>query len=206
MPTQRLCFRFMPGSRGRHLQLAQSLQRVNRCPWVDEPVASLSHVTTALVPHLAENRCATLKTAKGKSLECCELEDQYESEIRRLNTQLAQAKRISPTEERHDLPTTIDVLEADVKCLRAEMRRIENIMRQRRDSALNDLSGAEMTAASATTPSPLSREYPLTPHTQDTNTTTLSPPTSELLNQFSLDFCRSHLLCSTSCKRRYSYD
>ncbi|KAG8270521.1 hypothetical protein J6590_084008 [Homalodisca vitripennis] len=98
----------------------------------------------------AEKRCIDLNIGfKDKSVVCCELEEQYDTEVNSLTEQLTdyksenerlrnqldealdtnaliagyEAKLTTLTAERKNLLTTMEVLEADVKCLRAKQRR-----------------------------------------------------------------------------------
>ncbi|KAG8291249.1 hypothetical protein J6590_065116 [Homalodisca vitripennis] len=132
----------------------------------------------------AKKRCIDLNIGfKDKSLVCCELEEQYDTEVNSLTEQLTdyksenerlrnqldkaldtdaliagyEAKLTTLTDERKNLLTTMEVLEADVKCLRAELRRAESRAKQRRSSAGDDiLSGISMSEA-------ICGQSPLTP-------------------------------------------
>lgn len=149
-------------------------------------------ITSNLVS--VEHRCMDLNNSyKDKSMACCELEEQYDSDINTLNAQLVKCKEdnarlqetvnrqlnvdndmllvetrekiASLTEERQCLLTSIEVLEADVRALRVELRQAESRARQRWASADDSLL-AEMTLAGTRS------RPPSTPTTADQSTTT----------------------------------
>lgn len=143
---------------------------------------------------LAENRCLDLNNSfKVRNLECCELEDNHEAQTQELNTHLARYKEENTrlkaalnrdadaevrrvlaeseekitalTNERRCLLTTVEVLESEVKCLRAELRAAESRARQRRSSiqdfpSLLDLSFSSPPAQPTPAPQPTATSQP----------------------------------------------
>lgn len=155
----------------------------------------------------AENKCLDLnKSFKGMTLECCELEDNLEAKTRDLENQLAQYKEENKklqeavnkdtdpevtrllsesteqinvlTAERKCLLTTIEVLESEIKCLRAELRSSERNAR-RRSSSYHDLTSLpSCTCHSQPSQSPTSQSQPIhhTPAPQPTTSPLLPSP------------------------------
>lgn len=155
----------------------------------------------------AQERCVDLNMSfKGKSRECCEIEDQYEAETRSLQAQLSkcrqeneqlkatvegnptldtagviaecQEKVATLTTERQCLITTIQTLEADLKCLRSELPGLETQVKRARTSdssnLLTELAAAE-TAKGNITPAPISITHP---DTDSAASTSFSPTPS----------------------------
>lgn len=135
----------------------------------------------------AEERCMNLDVSfKDKSVTCCELEEQYEADMNNLNSLLGKCKEENAslkerldlvpvqtqrliaesqekievlTAERKGLLTTMEVLEAEIKCLQAELRRAETRAKQRRPSTSDDLL-SELHAAEVAISSPLTSRPP----------------------------------------------
>ncbi|KAG8268998.1 hypothetical protein J6590_011609 [Homalodisca vitripennis] len=140
----------------------------------------------------AEDRCLTLDNSfKGKSDQIFEMEDNYEAEIKKLKDELStckadntrlqvtvdrgveaevtrmlaesQEKIVTLTSERRGLLTTLEVLEADIKCLRAELRSAETRAKQRRSSfADTTLIQSPSQAESTSVPSCSQQPVPVT--------------------------------------------
>lgn len=154
----------------------------------------------------SEERCFGLNISyKDKSVACCVLEEQYDADLSNLTTQLAKLREENEnlknrlednanievnrlyleslekievlTAERKQLMTTVEVMEADIKCLRAELRRAETKWRQRRSSG-DDLM-AELAAAEATSYCPPSPHRPCTANAASQTSTSamdVTPP------------------------------
>lgn len=161
----------------------------------------------------ADVRCSDLnRSFRDKSLQCYELEDLHDAEICRLTTQLKEQKTeiarlrentndnldvqrmIQESEEkvavltveRKRLITSLEVLEADVKCLRSELRRAESLARRRRSSVdLGESLLAELTAAGDQQTTSSDEREPVSVAQQSTSTQNpasdmdLSPPLSD---------------------------
>ncbi|KAG8259198.1 hypothetical protein J6590_014669 [Homalodisca vitripennis] len=140
----------------------------------------------------AEHRCLTLDNSfKGKSVQIFEMEDNYEGEIKKLKDELStckadntrlqetvdrgveaevtrmlaesQEKIDTLTSKRRGLLTTFEVLEADIKCLRAELRSAETRAKQRRSCfADTTLIQSPSQAESTSVPSCSQQPVPVT--------------------------------------------
>lgn len=126
----------------------------------------------------AQNRCVDLnKSFKGITRECCEIEEMCEQEARSLQAQLSKCReeneqlkaaiqeneysdtgriiaesqeRVATlTAERQCLMTSIEVLEADLKSLRSELRNLESQAKKTRRAATSDDLLTELAAAEA---------------------------------------------------------
>lgn len=154
----------------------------------------------------AEARCLNLNVSfKDKSVACCELEDQYDADINNLsnlldkcraeNSSLKERLDHSPvqtdrlvlesqeritllTAERRSLLTTVEVLEADIKCLRAQLRKAESLAKQRRssygDDLMTELHAAEETTLLTTAHHQITLSQ--TPHTPSSQSVVNPPP------------------------------
>lgn len=188
----------------------------------------------------AELRCLDLNDSfKDKSVACCQLEDQYDADINNINCLLAKCREENAslrerldlvpvlsdrliiesqekidvlTAERRGLLTTIEVLEADIKCLRADLRRAETRAKQRRPSTCDDLL-SELHAAEEAVSSPLSSVQPtcstattITVNQPTVNHLPSSPPTAPTTPSINNKEFKSVLLIGDSHVRHSSKD
>ncbi|KAG8285226.1 hypothetical protein J6590_085204 [Homalodisca vitripennis] len=147
---------------------------------------------------------------KGKAVECCEMEEQTDADIRKLTRQLAQCREENArlqrrvvnselvdtnrlilesrekiatlTAERQGLLTSLEVREAEVKCLRVELRQAESRAKQWQTS-VNESLLAELTLADASQDAEVKTPMPkISPPTvvhcslPDTPTPSANPP------------------------------
>jgi len=169
---------------------------------VHDQKKSIEELQESLV--LAEQKCSGLNSSfRSMTAEHHELSDQYTEEITNLKSELRQTrqdnadlreslrsyqqsdvarmkieceKRVSALNaERQCLLTTIEVLEADVRCLRAEVRRMEQRARQRRVSCSDLDVSASVTpdggCSGLTDTAPCDEPAPPSPHHLDPATT-----------------------------------